>query len=286
MKAWKAFALACGIAAASSATATILPPNDLHLEDSLSLTSGITEAEFNTTLDHVFAIYAPVFAVHNATFKISRNWADSTVNAYAQKLGSTWLISMFGGLARRPEVTVDGFALVACHEVGHHLGGFPTYFLSDMASEGQADYFATHACAKMIWGTQLEENAKYRDLASVNVKATCDASVADIDDQNLCYRATMGGESLARLLGALGGTPNVDIMTPSTVVVRSTQTSHPKAQCRLDTYLAGSVCGVEFPSSEIPNSWETARAVSCSTAAGSTSGFRPLCWFKPADGER
>ena len=48
-----------------------------------------------------------------------------------------WVVAMFGGLARRPEVTKDAFQFVVCHEVGHHLAGWP--FAYDWASnEGQS----------------------------------------------------------------------------------------------------------------------------------------------------
>ena len=30
---------------------------------------------------------------------------------------------MFGGLAGHETITTDAFALVACHELGHHIGG-------------------------------------------------------------------------------------------------------------------------------------------------------------------
>ena len=57
---------------------------------------------------------------------------------------------MFGGLARHKLVTPDGFALVACHEMGHHLGGAPRRG-GWASNEGQSDYYATTKCARRIW---------------------------------------------------------------------------------------------------------------------------------------
>jgi Zn-dependent protease with chaperone function len=53
---------------------------------------------------------------------------------------------MFGGLARDPLVTKDGFSAVICHEIGHHIAGAPRKGFSWASNEGQADYFATTKC--------------------------------------------------------------------------------------------------------------------------------------------
>jgi len=71
---------------------------------------------------------------------IDKHWEDGTVNAYASENGNNDVISMFGGLARHPAITPDAFYLVACHEIGHHLGGAPKKGNTQWASnEGQAD---------------------------------------------------------------------------------------------------------------------------------------------------
>jgi hypothetical protein len=278
MKAWKAFVLCSGLLA-GSANASILPPNNLHLQDNMFARSGLSEAKFNQILDEVQAAYDPIFEAQNATLVIDRNWTDSTVNAYAQKWGSQWIIAMFGGLARRAEVTPDGFALVACHEIGHHLAGFPTYGGSDMSVEGQSDYFAAQSCARVLWQDETSTNAKFRQMASSSIKSRCDVIHSSMQDQDLCYRTVMAGESLAKLLAALEGA-RIDVNTPSREVATSTMAGHPPAQCRLDTYLAASLCTVEFDSYNIPYTWSEARQVSCIPADGFEVSVRPKCWFK------
>ena len=106
--------------------ASFLPPNDLHLEDDLhTKDANMTEAEFNQIVDQVGAFYGPVVAHHGAQLTMLKNWQATMVNAYANQEGNNWVVAMFGGLARRPEITPDGFALVVCHELGHHLAGYP-----------------------------------------------------------------------------------------------------------------------------------------------------------------
>lgn len=276
---------------APTASASILPPNNLHLQDDINRKDvNVTEVQFNEIVDRIIAYYQPIVASHGGVLTAQKAWADPTVNAYAQQEGTNWYVKMFGGLARRPEVSLDGFALVVCHELGHHLGGFAFYDATGWAaSEGQSDYFATQSCARQIWGDDKVKNAESRPLVSGLPKTNCDAAWQGVDDQNLCYRTVLGGETLARLLAALGG-ETVSFATPSRVVQTTTMTAHPPAQCRLDTYFQGSLCAAVFDSNVIPgrnqadgqlsrNAELVAMRNSC--LGYSRNGSRPKCWFAP-----
>ena len=87
---------------------SFLPENTLFTADDPSLTvnaNGIDEAYFNAIIAKAQAIYAPIVAQHGGTLEISGDWSDSTVNAYADRQGSSWLVHMYGGMARRSEIT-------------------------------------------------------------------------------------------------------------------------------------------------------------------------------------
>lgn len=278
--------------ASLTTNASILPENDLHLQDNPAFDANMTEQEFIEIIERVETYYAPIVASHGGTLNIAKRWSDSTVNAYAQRSGKTWNVSMFGGLARRPEVTPDGFMLVVCHELGHHLGGFP-FSRGWAANEGQSDFFATQACAKNIWGLDTATNATFRDSVHPTAKASCDAVYSETADQDLCYRTAMAGESLARLLGALGRSNDVSFDTPDTSEVARTNHAHPQAQCRLDTYMNGALCGVSFDENIIPGvkhgGWfgnkkkaeQESLLYSCSQFKQEHAlNQRPKCWFK------
>jgi hypothetical protein len=268
--------------------ASILPPNNLHLQDRLVGGGGLTEKQFNDTIDYVSAYYAPVIEHFKGKLNVDRNWDDPTVNAYANRVGDTWNIAMFGGLARRPEVTEDGFAMVVCHELGHHLGGFP--FVREWAAdEGQSDYFATQACARNLWKTDFAVNASFAKKVDKTAKEKCDNSWDSKSEQKLCYRIASASFSLATLLGALNNqVPSFS--TPDTSKVTTTDHAHPKAQCRLDTYLAGALCKKEFKDDLIPGVSSTlndaakekqALSVSCSQFSKKDEfAGRRACWFK------
>ena len=246
---------------------TFMPDNDLNLQDGL-FDNGMTQTDFNNIIASVEDYYSGVVKNFKATLVINRLWNDSTVNAQAYQEGNIWYVDMFGGLARRPEITFDGFAMVLCHEVGHHLAGFP--FVEDWAAnEGQSDYFAMQACAKNIW----KDNPTVKTIDPI-AKKYCDQYSPE--DLNLCYREMNAGYSLAKLLGALGGSP-VSFATPDKVIVRRTNSAHPNAQCRLDTYVAATLCGTQWQDSVIPQT----EAESAEYLCTSNIQARPKCWFKP-----
>ena len=137
-----------GILVSNVSRAACFPPNKLHLTPSPLEKSNISQAKFNQIIDKAEQIYAPIIQSHRGKLVFNRLWKDNTVNASANQDGANWEVNMYGGLARRPEVTPDGFAMVVCHELGHHLGGYAFVNESEMtwaANEGQSDYFATHA---------------------------------------------------------------------------------------------------------------------------------------------
>lgn len=272
-----------------------LPPNNLHLYDRVNRTANISEQRFNEIIDQVMAIWIPIAKAKGVNLTVDKKWTDSTVNAFASQSGKNWKVAMFGGLARRPEVTEDGFALVVCHELGHHFGGYSFYGKADWASaEGESDFFATNVCAKMIWGNQVQTNTRFLRLKNIpqSVTQACAASWPNNQNaQGWCVRAAAGGFSLASLLAALGGqgVPNFD--TPDKTVVAKTNVQHPKGQCRLDTYFAGALCTKKFdlnviPAKNHPQGQDSPAAeleaskFSCFKSQGFQAGYRPSCWFK------
>lgn len=255
------------------------PENEAHKQDNLHKSrSGITEAEFNESMNQVRNIYAPIIKNHRAELRLSGNWNDPTVNAYTTRVGSNWIVQMFGGLARREEVTLDGFKLVICHELGHNLGGYP--LMSSMmwpAAEGQSDYFASYACGRLLWGK--EDNRGFRDLIPEYPKKLCDEAFKCSRDKDLCYRTMLASWSINSLLATLGGT-TIGWDTPDPTVVTSINPNHPNAQCRLDTMMAGNICTAKRWKHEVIPISET-QSLKYMCGSYSKGNARPKCWYKP-----
>ena len=225
-----------------------LPENDLWKQDCLNCkgaTTGISEETFNMIVDAAYRLYKPISAANDEELVINPNWEDSTVNASCSRSMGVVQVEMYGGLARREEITAEGFVLVLCHELSHAYGGTPyvrTY--SKVSSEGQADYMAAKECAKKIF-TKISLPASDNNL-TVYIKKACAGN-------KICLSSLTGGQSLGNLLATIKSEPTPNFETPDQTVVEKINLSYPDTvQCRVDTLHNGAL-----------------------------GRDRPLCWFKP-----
>lgn len=303
IKSTKMMAMALGLTIASSAFTCsedgkdgFLPENDFYIPANQKSINGITEEEFNKSIDEVEEIYAPIVENFGGKLNIERNWSDGTVNAYASQSGKTWKVAMFGGLARHATITKDAMALVVCHEIGHHIGGAPKKggsagdggwwggngggASSWASNEGQSDYFATLKCLRKSWINDNNEAIIKTLNAPKLVTDMCNKTYKKNKiDTALCVRTSMAGKSVSDLFSALGKLPETKFETPDTKVVAKTDHNHPKSQCRLDTYYQGSLCDINM--NEDVSQKEEVRGT-CHGSLGHKLGTRPLCWFKPS----
>ena len=227
---------------------------------------GISEYEFNEVLDTFESIFQPVVQRLGFNMVVERRWEDDTINAYAQKDGRNLKLSFFGGLAKHKFITKYGFALVVCHEYMHPFGGYPFYYRSQfMSVEGKADYGST-ACGKVLIKA-LSPSGYIAPDYEWNEAITSCTQTSDVDT---CSRVLAGGLSLGRVLASLSKERLPRYETPDRSVVRTTMETHPRAQCRLDTYLVGALCEKQWNFyGYTQNRVETERSV-C---------YMPRCWY-------
>jgi hypothetical protein len=258
-----------------------LPENTMQIPVGAKRAGGLTEAQFNAVIDKIEPIYAPVAASRGGKLKINRKWSDGTVNANATEFFGTWTVNMYGGLARHEKITADGFSLVLCHELGHHMGGAPKVgmFLMKWASnEGQADYWATLKCLRTVWWNDNNEKIVAKMKAPEYLVEACNKNHGDKAERALCIRGGMAGASVSGLFAAMRNKPEAQFNTPDRSVVSKTNDAHPDFQCRLDTYFQGALC--EKSHTEDVSQKEEVQGT-CHGSTGYTVGVRPLCWFKP-----
>jgi len=277
------------IAQASEASrCDLIPKNDLKIPVGANFYGGIDEDTFNRVIDNVYSFYAPIVAERGGKLKINRLWSDATVNASSERVRKNWIVNMYGGLARHHATTEDGFALVLCHELGHHLGGYPRSGFGEdwAANEGQADYFATMKCFRRVFENEDNASAVAQMQVPEIVKTKCAGTFRSPAQFNLCIRDSMTGRSLAYLLWSidndkrahLATAPEPAFDTPDPTVVDEINDDHPAAQCRLDTYFNGSVCSKDFNEDFGQDDPVTG---ACAMENGDKLGYRPLCWYKP-----
>ncbi len=267
-----------------------MPPNDLRIPVGATFMgelTGVTEKQFNDILDRMEKLYrSEIEDERKASFVVERKWVGDIVNAYATQTdgGKTWSIHMFGGLARAQGMTEDGFAAVACHEVGHHLGGAPKFSDTGKGSpiwgtvEGEADYYAMLKCLRRYF--ERDDNEKI--LAAMKLDPTsvksCNEQFTNRQDALICMRAAEAGIVLGKVLQKLGGDRPVSLGTPDASKANGIYELHPRAQCRLDTYYSASVCVVPV--------WERrsdadVKSGACHDKKLTARGLRPRCWYNP-----
>ncbi len=258
-----------------------LPENDLKIHVGDANDKGLDRKAYDQVLDAVQATYGPIVAARGGVLDIQRAWEDATVNAMASRSGNKYIIKMFGGLARHETITQDGFAIVACHELGHHIGGLPK--TSWAANEGQSDYFANLKCLRRLFLDPGAASFTRPKGADPIAEKTCAESFAGEEDRAVCVRGAMAGVSVAKLFQVLRKEPKpAQFDTPDPKVVSATDNRHPGTQCRLDTYYQGSLCRKAY--TEDVSESQTAKGT-CTRSGGDPAGFRPLCWYKPPQGE-
>ncbi len=260
------------------------PKNDIIVPMSMTA-DGISEKEYEEVLSRTEKVFGPIISTkHNAKLVVERDWSDGEFNAYATQQGNNWIIHFYGGLARAKGMSPEGFAVVVCHELGHHVGGAPKiksfYPGSAWASnEGQSDYYATLRCLKQLWTP--EENADFVKNQKIDTiaKKSCEAAHNNVEEQNYCMRATSGALALTTAFNIVtkSKTP-LSLDTPDQKVVKRIDDSHPQSQCRLDTYYQGALCNADV-NIDLDN--KDPRVGTCASENGAKSGTRPLCWYAP-----
>lgn len=303
-----ASALICAALLAQSAFATFVPEHMIRWDELTVGPAAISEQEFMARVTEVQNSYKGLVQSLGGKLSVKGNWRNDTPNARAAQLFGTWSVEITGGLARRPELTGDALTLILCHEVGHHLGGFP--FVNNgpgpipigetwAAAEGQADYFSTHVCSRRLWAQDLAENSKFRGMVSPAAKLACDGVWESREDQDLCYRTSVAVTSMIATMASLMGKPMPEFSTPDPTAVDKTFLGHPDPQCRMDTTFQASLCratwdplmipgrGPKGGSNDLRSERESAERT-CTKLSGFDGPFpmgagkRSRCWFFPS----
>lgn len=245
------------------------------------LAGDMTETQYKATLRNFEKFFGNMVEDnYNVELQVIASWGSNGVNAFAERGDNAWVIVVFGGLARHKDITADGLNLVLCHELGHHLGGYPKKSTNKWSSaEGQADYYSTTKCLRRLWEKEDNVSALAKVEIPQVVTMECAKTYSSPNEQALCARMSLAGKSVSLMIQNLDhDSIEPKFETPDSLVVRTINYMHPYAQCRLDTYFNGAVCPVT-PKIDFDDREE--EVGSCHPRRGDLRGLRPLCWFVP-----
>lgn len=264
--------------------ASILPPNNLQIPPGITDT-GLSLDQYNKVINKVENTYRREIEKRGIKFTVNRLWDSATVNAGTLQKEKEWVVNLYGGYARHPLITEDAYALVFCHELGHHLGGTPRKIFASTkqpgwpSTEGQSDYFASLKCLRRVFEKDNNEEIVSNLEVPEEVKDECQKSFKEPNEAFICMRTAMAGLATASISSTIGEREFPSFGQTETKVVAKTYEGHPAPQCRLDTYFQGAICDVHYTS---PLSSKDETKGTCHQLNGHDRGLRPNCWFRPS----
>lgn len=242
----------------------------------------LNKEDIDKIIHRVHSAYKDTVRSLGAELEINNNWNSLEISASTDRVQNKYIINLEGGISKHHLMNSDSIAMILCHELGHHIGGAPKYppIISTWAStEGQSDYFGSSKCFKKVFisddNVDLIRNLNIPKV----VQMKCEDSYINHNDVSLCIRSAISSKRVVELLKSLrSATDEISFNTPDLSVVEETNIAHPLPQCRLDTYLSGSLCNIDF---NLSFDALDPRIGACNRIDGYNIESRPLCWFKP-----
>lgn len=239
--------------------------------------NGISEQDYHNIINKISKVYKKRIEKNGIKLKVYDDWTDSTVTAFAEQNENVWSVHFPGGYARIPGLTSDAFALIVCHEFGHHLGGQPKMKATTWAStEGQSDFWASSICFPEVFKVDNNINIIRSLVIPEPLSRKCKKRFKEFNNQALCIRQIFAGEVLNQAvfknLKRKGTIPS--LLNSDKYIVFNSDEDHPEEQCRIDTVVAASLCN-EF---EFNKSCK--REIIVNKIRHEYT--RPLCWYRPS----
>ncbi len=256
--------------------ASIVPKNDLRIP--VASKSNIGEQRFNILINKVVNPYRNILSLYGAKdFVVEALWESERVNASAGKKDGVYRLKVHGGLARYSKMTEDAFVMVLCHEIGHFVGGAPTWKpFNEASSEGQADYFASMKCFKRVFE---KDNIKIKNSEVDSLALDrCQKVYKNGHKFEVCKKSSLAQKALISTISDLAGIttiPQFDTPDPYERMFIIFN-GYPNPQCRLDTMFSGSLC--DRDTHELMD-MELYNKGNCSIHNGNNIGLRPKCWY-------
>lgn len=119
-----------------------------------------------------YSIPAQVISLFNKELKkvndpllLDAQWESPYFGAGISYYNDQFRMMILGGTTRIDGMSLDAYAAIVCHELGHIIGGAPLQTITGAewsSSEGQADFFAASVCLPRYFASLGEKNISAR----------------------------------------------------------------------------------------------------------------------------
>lgn len=235
-------------------------------------------------LADAIALYEPLARSQGQKLVVEEDPAGPLVVASANVTFTEHKVSIQRGMIQSPRLTADALRMTICHELGHIYGGAPRRYapqdwdegpvaedgLSVMSAEGQADYYAAMVCFRRMVAGQDHQQILAKTKIPAEVTEKCGKSWGeDRENNQVCQRSMIAALDFLNMVKEF----SISFSTPDvSVASKLDRGSYPMRQCRLDTFVAGSLCrdshGLQLDKAD-PTKSECTQA----------EAKRPLCWY-------
>lgn len=243
-------------------------------ENGKTLIGHMDRELFDSALDKVEEMYKYFLMPAGVKFVIDRRYGTSGSNTVGRE-GDEWSIILHEKTFQNKKYeTYETVLVVACHEIGHHLGETAYYSgaYSWAAAEGQADYYVTTKCLRKVF--EDEDNEKWVKEYPLKISKTlvskCRRQWKREKDVSTCIRSSLS--AYQRVVSVYG---MAKFETPDKRKVTETKISHPQSQCRLDTFFQGALCLTDHNDDFSKEN----NSIGACTVKNSRLGSRPRCWY-------
>jgi hypothetical protein len=230
---------------------------------------AFTEDTFNEVIDQIERLYADQ---PTKTIEVQRFWSpsgqvDSAIRFPYLTLENP-IIKLTGAVPKSRFISREAYALLVCHEFGHHLAGGPSVgnarLVQWSSAEGQADYWAASNCLKTYFA-QEERELIHPEAVPNELAQKCDKNFTTEPAATICKKGILAALSLADyFVGTKNSKIDFRAKAPAaTQLVRTFRQDAFRDQCRVETFLAGTFCPAD--------SWPKG----CLEG----DGARPACWY-------
>lgn len=180
--------------------------------------SQIGQVEFYTVPVKVISLFSDSLKKNQATLQLDAQWESPYFGAGIAYYDNIFYMRIFAGTTRVEGMTLDAYAALACHELGHIIGGAPYQTITGAewsSSEGQADFFAASECLPKYFRDQ------------------------QVSENNILGRVEKAGYELLSALGPFGSQKELPLERHVPLKYQTAETLfnlYPSLQCRYETF--------------------------------------------------